>query len=187
MPTNFNKILQLVLEKRFIFFVVLAIVILAVFGLLRAAFAVLILIAGIVISKIAEIPLPRSVNFDLTLFVLVVLQQAYGLPIAFAISIVSFFAGTILKGKYSSHIAGETFIFPPIGYLLTGILLIFLPFDIFTTGIIATIFYAALMMVFFGIMYGFPLFDMIVFLVTILPFNYWVFRYFGSVVLGLLV
>jgi hypothetical protein len=154
------------------------------FSQIRSIIVVLILVVSVIILKVVEAFLPRSVNIDLTLFVLIVLQKVYNLPLALTISIVSFLVGIIVRASFTSRMSMENLIFPPIGYIFVAFLISFLQFEFFITGMVAAVFYATSMTILFGLAYGFPIFDIIVFWITILPFNYWVFKTFGEIVLS---
>lgn len=171
--------------KRF-WYIIAAVIILAGFLIFRNATVVLVLIVLTILSKVVETFLPRSVNFDLSLFTLVVLQQAYGFSAAFTVAVVAYLIGTFVKGKFTHHVAGENLILPPVGFLIVGLIISALSFDLFTTGIIAAILFASLMTILYGLLYRFPIFDMTLYLVTILPFNYFVFLNFANPVLQLL-
>ena len=139
-----------------------------------------------ILSKQVEIFLPRSAIFDLSLFTLVVLQHAYGLPTGLVVTTISYLIGTLIKGKFTGHVAGETLVLPPIGFLITSLVISTFSFDIFTTGLIATGIYAGMMTIAFGILYGFPILDILIYLATIIPFNYFMFSTFGPQILRLL-
>ncbi len=171
--------------KKF-WYIIVAVILLVGFLIFRSATMVLVLIALTILSKLVETFLPRSVNFDLSLFTLVVLQQAYGFPTAFTVAVAAYLIGTFVKGKFTHHVAGENLVFPPIGFLVAGLIFSVLNFDIFTAGIITTVMYAVLMTILYGLAYRFPIFDMTIFLVTILPFNYFIFLNFTNPVLQLL-
>src|SRR3989304_944536 len=136
--------------KKHFWYTFLALILLAGFLVLGNAIVILALIVLTVISKIVEVFLPRAADFDLSLFTLVVLQQAYGFSLAFVITLISFFIGLAFKGKLQHRMAGENLIFPPIGFLVAGLLISFLNFDLFTTGMIAVLAYASLMVLLYG-------------------------------------
>ena len=171
--------------KRF-WLILVALILIASFLAFRNVTIVLLLIGLSIISKLVEIFLPRAVIFDLSFFTLIVLQFAYGSSFALAVAITAYLIGTLVKSKFTHHVAGESLILPPLGYLIVSFIISIFYFDIFTTGMIALAIYASLMTISYGILYRFPIFDMIIYLVTIIPFNYFVFLNFAEPVLSLL-
>ena len=185
---NFRNVASFFLKKKNLYLTIaISVVLFAIlFSQIRSAILVLLLIIVTVAMKFFESYLPRGVNVDPSLFVLIVLMKAYSLPLALAVTIASFLIGIIVKGFATSRMSGENIIFPPIGYIAVAFFISFFQLNVFMTGMVAVVFYSALMTLLFGLAYGFPIFDIFIFWVTIVPFNYWLFASFGQVVLNLL-
>jgi len=174
-------------KKNFYATIAVAVVLIAIlFSQIRSAVLILLLIGSTVALKFLESYLPRGVNIDPSLFVLVVLSKAYNIPLALGVTIASFLIGIIVRGFLTSRMSGENLIFPPLGYIAVAFFISFFQLNAFATGIIAVVFYSILMTIMFGLAYGFPIFDILLFWITIVPFNYWLFASFGQTVLSLL-
>jgi len=163
---NFRNVASFFLKKKNLYLTIaISVVLFAIlFSQIRSAILVLLLIIVTVAMKFFESYLPRGVNVDPS----------------------SFLIGIIVKGFATSRMSGENIIFPPIGYIAVAFFISFFQLNVFMTGMVAVVFYSALMTLLFGLAYGFPIFDIFIFWVTIVPFNYWLFASFGQVVLNLL-
>ena len=180
----FARIKDLIMKRPWLFVGFSASLLLLISTQIRAVLIVLGLIILAIISKMPQLIFPFVVVLDLILFVVVILTIAYGPFIAIACGLIAYYIGTIIHAQFK-YIIPETYVIPPIGYICVAILVLFLPFGVVTTGIIATLAYSILML----LLYWFSLhnlFNEITFAVTCIPFNYWLFTKFGEKALALL-
>jgi hypothetical protein len=182
---KYNKIKSFVMKRPWL---VVAIGVLAVVLMstrLRSIAALLALVAGATLSKLPQAIFPVVVVLDLIMFLLVVATMAYGPFIGISLALIAYYVGTILRAQFS-NVASETYAGPPMGIVISGILCSFLPFGVVATGMTTVVFYSIIMLIFYRQIYPGNIMNELTFLVTILPFNYWLFTSFGERMLAML-
>lgn len=180
----YRKVKEFVTKRPWIIAAMAAVAILLISTKLRSIVYILAFISIAIASKMSQVLFPFVVVLDIIVFMVVILTKVYGPGIAIMCGLVAYFLGTLLN-SFFKHIASETYVGPPVGLILTGILTAYIPFGIVTTGMIATVFYAALMCIFYWMLYH-DIFNEMTFLASILPLNYWLFANFGEKALILL-
>jgi hypothetical protein len=174
-----------ILNKKSMLLIMAAILLAISVVAFKNIFFIALLIVLAVFSKLPEIAY-RSINTDMTMFVLVVLGTAYGVPFGLFIALAGFYAALTLKTLVAKHMAPEKLVVPPLGYLIAGTLAMSMGYDVFVTGIMAVAIYASIMVVAYGLIYGFQMFDVAVYISTIIAFNYFLFSNFAPLVVAVL-
>jgi len=180
-----KKYTPLFLKKRTLALIIFVVFLMISLFAFRNIFFITLLVVLTAVSKLPEI-IWRTINFDMSLFVLVVLGTVYNLPFALIVSLGAFYLALLIKTLIARHMAPEKIIVPPLGYVIIGLLVLPLGYNIFITGMIAAVIYMVIMIAVYSLIYGFQIFDNTIYVVTTLAFNYFLFSSFAPFALAML-
>lgn len=168
----------------FIGILLLMIVFLSSHTFIKTAFFIIILLAANLILSLATIPLGRAwIGVEIITLSTVLTSIAYGPKIGMIMGALSALVNYIGWFRFSVYAIVEIPCYMVVGYLA----FFFGGYNILVVGMIAIIFYNVLMNLLSYMFLGGNFFASAVWAVTNIVFNYFIFKFIASVVLGLMV